>query len=92
MECTKCKKKLDLIFFSYKNVKDKIFYLHCDNCRNKITQQKNKKNIEYINYENLKDNNKILCLCGKKYIAFREYHILRHLNSKNHINYININK
>ena len=35
MECTKCKKRLELEFFSYKDVENKIYYLHCNICRNK---------------------------------------------------------
>ena len=35
MEYTKCKKRLDLSLFSYKNIEDKIYYLYCDNCREK---------------------------------------------------------
>ena len=42
MECTKCKKKLELIDFSYKNEQNKIFYLHCDTCRNKENNLKKK--------------------------------------------------
>ena len=40
MECSKCKKKLELQCFSYKDEKNKLFYLHCDKCRDKIKMQK----------------------------------------------------
>mgnify|MGYP001027033504 CR=1 FL=1 len=91
MECTKCNKKLELNCFSYKDLNKKIFYLHCDKCRQKITMQSNKKDIEKKNYNNVKDTKIIQCLCGKKYIAFREYHIIRHENTKYHIKNINNN-
>lgn len=92
MECMKCKKKLDFNDFSYKNIENKIFYLHCDNCRNKIKLQKNKKNNELNNYNNIKHLKKIECICGKKYIAFRDYHIQRHEISNYHIKNISNNK
>ena len=71
---------------------NKIFYLHCDNCRNKIKLQKNKKNNELNNYNNIKHLKKIECICGKKYIAFRDYHIQRHEISNYHIKNISNNK
>lgn len=83
MECTKCKKRLDLSFFSYKNIKDKIYYLYCDICREK-TNNDNVKIYNNINYLYVKNNNVISCKCGKKYIAFRSYHTTRHENSKYH--------
>lgn len=92
MECSKCKKKLELYCFSYKDEKNKLFYLHCDKCRDKIKMQKNKKQNEKENYNNIKETNKIECVCGKIYIAFREYHIIRHENTKNHLKYINNRK
>ena len=52
MECTKCKKKLELNLFSYNE----------------------KKKQDIIN-----------CICGKNYIAFRNFHIIRHENSWCHI-------
>lgn len=85
MECTKCKKRLDISYFSLKNIKDNIYYLHCDICREKINNQKNKKNIETTNYINTKNNKIINCKCGKKFIAFRDYHIIRHESSNYHI-------
>lgn len=85
MECTKCKKRLDISFYSLKNIKNNIYYLHCDICREKIKNQKNKKNIEIDNYAKTKNNKFILCKCGKEYIAFRDYHIVRHENTKYHI-------
>tara|TARA_Y100000389_G_scaffold191910_1_gene218777 strand:+ start:113 stop:388 length:276 start_codon:yes stop_codon:yes gene_type:complete len=85
MECTKCKKRLDISYYSLKNIKNNIYYLHCDICREKINNQKNKKNIEIDNYDKTKNNKFILCKCGKEYIAFRDYHIVRHENTKYHI-------
>jgi hypothetical protein len=85
MECTKCNKKLELNCFSYKDFNNKIFYLHCDKCRDKIRKQANKKEIEKKNYNNIKETNIIECLCGKKYIAFRDYHIIRHQTTIYHI-------
>lgn len=84
MECTKCKKKLDLSFFSYKDTINKIFYLHCDNCRNKQNNVK-KKEYEKKSYSEKKELNIINCKCGKIFVAFRNYHIIRHENSLWHI-------
>ena len=89
MECTKCKKRLDVSEFSYKNNDKKIFYLHCNNCRKKISFQNNKKNREQDNYKDVKENNKMECKCGKIYIAFRNYHIKRHESSLYHIKNVN---
>lgn len=88
MECTKCRKRLDLSLFSYKNIEDKIYYLYCDNCREKINND-NKKIYDNISYLYVKNNNVVSCKCGKKYIAFRNYHIIRHENSKYHKENIN---
>ena len=86
MECTKCHKKLSLSNFSYKNAKEKIYYLHCNDCRKKIINlQKNNKETIKENYNNIKDSNKIECKCGTCYVAFRKYHITRHENSKKHL-------
>lgn len=84
MECTKCKKKLDLESFSYKDVNNKIYYLHCNICRNKQDNIK-KKEYEKNSYNERKILNIINCSCGKNYIAFRNYHIIRHENSLFHI-------
>tara|TARA_Y100000389_G_scaffold200752_1_gene241879 strand:- start:8519 stop:8797 length:279 start_codon:yes stop_codon:yes gene_type:complete len=92
MECTKCKKKLELSYFSYKDDNKKIFYLHCDKCREKISMYKNKKEIEIENYNVIKETKIIECVCGKKYIAFRNYHIKRHECTKNHLKNINNKK
>lgn len=85
MECTKCKKRLDISYYSLKNIKYNIYYLNCDICREKIINQKNKKDIEIYNYINTKNNKYILCKCGKEYIAFREFHIIRHESTNYHI-------
>lgn len=89
MECTKCHKILDIDKFSYKNVEKKIYYLHCDKCREKITKNKEKKMNEKQQYEFVKRTNVIECPCGKKYIAFRDYHILRHNNTITHLSIMN---
>lgn len=88
MECTKCHKILDKDKFSYKNVEEKIYYLHCDSCREKMKNQLNKKKVEKEKYEFIKRTNEIHCECGRKYIAFREYHIKRHVNSIIHLSYL----
>jgi hypothetical protein len=85
MNCTKCHKNLDLSYFDYKNIDKKIYYLQCNTCREKNRNDK-KKNLEWYNL--VKENNAVNCCCGKKYIAFREYHFIRHEKSKFHINYI----
>ena len=84
MECTKCKKKLELNLFSYKDVETKLYYLYCDICRNKQDNIK-KKEYEKNSYNEKKKHNIINCICGKNYIAFRNYHIIRHENSSCHI-------
>jgi hypothetical protein len=88
MECTKCHKLLSIDNFSYKNVEKKIYYLHCDKCREKQKQQVNKKADEKQQYEKVKNTNVVHCECGSKYIAFRVYHIARHKNSLIHLSYI----
>ena len=89
MECTKCRKRLNLENFSYKNVKEKIYYMHCNNCRQKFSEShKNHKEKMKEDYNIVKQANKIECDCGINYIAFREYHIKRHENSKKHTDYL----
>jgi hypothetical protein len=86
MECTKCHRILDIKNFSYKNAKQKIFYLHCDKCREKISNQPNKKIAEKEQYETLKKTNLIICpICSREYVSFRTYHTIRHNNSKIHL-------
>jgi|DEB0MinimDraft_4_1074332.scaffolds.fasta_scaffold20460_3 hypothetical protein len=85
MECTKCHKCLPKDNFSLKNVDKKIYYLHCDKCREKAQVHKlDKKRNEKEKYDMLKKTNLIHCHCGVKYISFRTYHTLRHLNSTKH--------
>ena len=84
MECTKCKKKLELNLFSYKDGENKIYYLYCDIGRNKQDNIK-KKQYEKNSYNEKKKISIINCICGKNYIAFRDYHIIRHENSLCHI-------
>lgn len=85
MQCTKCHKVLNLTEFSYKNIKEKIYYLYCNDCRKKVieTQKKYKEQMKE-DYDIKKDTNKIECECGICYIAFRDYHIRRHENTKKH--------
>lgn len=85
MQCTKCYKCLSLDEFSFKNMKAKIYYLHCDKCRDKISKDGHKKEREKEQYELVKKTNVIECECGVKYVSFREYHTIRHINSKRHI-------
>lgn len=85
MECTKCHRILPIETFSYKNVQKKIYYLHCDSCREKLKNMQHKKELEREQYELVKKTNVINCECGKTYVAFRDYHIYRHNNSKHHL-------
>lgn len=86
MECTRCHKILPVDKFSYKNAARKIYYVHCDSCREKLKKkQPNKQQNEKERYEIVKKNNVINCECGKTYIGFRDFHINRHLNSKFHL-------
>lgn len=85
MECTKCHKCLPKDNFSYKNTKDKIYYLHCNKCREKnLANSEDKKKKEKEMYDMIKKTNIIQCQCGVKYVSFRTYHTLRHLNSLKH--------
>ncbi len=88
MQCTKCKEILDIQMFSYKNVDKKIYYLHCKNCRQKILNDDNKKIREKEFYDRQKKECKINCVCGVEYVAFRDFHIMRHVKSKKHVKYI----
>lgn len=85
MECTQCHKILDIRHFAYKNEVKKIYYQHCNACREKIRKSAEQKARDKENYEIQKIGNIIQCRCGKKFIAFRDYHVMRHLHSKNHI-------
>lgn len=88
MECTNCHNKLELNQFSFKNKKDKIYYLHCNLCREKSKEQRDSyKQIAKEKYEMLKKTNKIECDCGAIYTSFRSYHIYRHNYSKRHLEY-----
>lgn len=94
MECTKCHKILDIENFSYKNEKQKIFYLHCDKCRLKLSNnQPNKKIKEKMNYELIKKTNMITCpICTRQYISFRTYHTIRHNSTNAHQKFVTKNK
>lgn len=83
IECTKCHKNLSLDNFSIKNAKEMIYYLHCNNCRNKI-ENETKKEREKEQYEMVKQTNVINCSCGACFVSFRTYHYARHMNSKKH--------
>lgn len=86
MECTRCHKVLDRSDFSQK--KSGIYYLHCNICMEKTLKNPEKKVKEKENYLFVKKNNLINCVCGKEYVSFREYHTVRHNNSKFHLKYI----
>ena len=87
MQCTACKKILEITEFSYKNETKKIYYLHCNKCREKVTKDENVKVKQKEQYEKVKKQNVINCKCGVKYIAFREYHIHRHQNTIHHLQF-----
>lgn len=84
MDCSKCHKILPINNFSYKNEKNKIYYLYCDSCREKIKNNRKKTLAEKENYEFVKKTNIINCNCGITYVAFRNYHTLRHNASNIH--------
>jgi hypothetical protein len=85
MECTKCRTVKNFEEFSYKNESEKIYYLYCDLCREKIQNiQLKYKEKAKENYNLKKNSNIVECVCGVKYICFREYHEYRHINSKKH--------
>lgn len=84
MECTSCHHILDFDKFSFKNEAKRIYYLHCNECREKIINDPMKKTREKEQYNRVKKQSLIQCKCGVNYVAFREYHILRHLHSKTH--------
>lgn len=88
MECTYCHNVMSLDKFSFKNEAQKIYYLHCNACREKIINDPNKKKREKEQYNRVKKNSMIQCKCGTNYIAFRDYHILRHINTKCHQTYL----
>ena len=39
MECSKCHKIKKFCEFSFKNIEEKIYYLYCDECRNKTLEE-----------------------------------------------------
>ena len=87
MECTKCHKVKGFNDFTYKNPKDKIYYMYCDICRIKYFCDEDKyKERANIEYNMRKLENVVKCECGIKYVCFRDFHMLRHLNSKKHKN------
>ncbi len=91
MYCNRCNKNIDITYFSTYLLNNKnIYYLNCNNCRNKINTD-DKKNKEKEEYLNRKNNNVVECECGVKYISFREYHKYRHSISKKHQEYIKKN-
>ena len=88
MQCSGCKQILDIDKFSYKNEAQKIYYLHCNKCREKITNNTELKAKQKEQYERVKKNNVINCKCGATYVAFRDHHIRRHMNSINHLHFV----
>jgi len=86
MECTKCH-KVKGFNVTYKNPKDKIYYMYCDICRIKYFCDEDKyKERANIEYNMRKLENVVKCDCGINYVCFRDFHMLRHLNSKKHKN------
>ena len=84
MQCSSCKKNLDFDDFSLN--KHNIYYMRCNKCKqNEDPDFIKQRNKEY--YEFTKKNNVINCNCGSQFIAFREYHVMRHINSKRHLEY-----
>jgi len=92
MECTRCCKIMDKEKFSFKNNKHKIYYMYCDNCREKVQNMTNKRDNEKRQYEFVKKTNTIVCQCGKQFVSFRDYHVLRHNSTKSHLNFLQRSK
>lgn len=93
MECTKCHLHKDLSEFSLKNVKEGIYYLYCDRCRQQTVNAQNKyKERAKEDYEIRKATNVINCDCGKSFVCFRDFHLVRHINSTYHKNNIRSKK
>ena len=85
MQCTKCHNNKDFNEFSFKNKAEKIYYLYCNDCRNKTLEVQKKYKEKANNEYNLKKVvNLVHCDCGISYICFRDYHLYRHINSKKH--------
>ena len=42
MQCTKCHNNKDFNEFSFKNKAEKIYYLYCNDCRNKTLEVQKK--------------------------------------------------
>jgi len=85
MQCSKCDKRKDLNEYSFRNESDKIYYLYCNTCRNETQEiQKKYKDKAVENYNLIKIINKIECSCGITYVCYRDFHMIRHLNSKKH--------
>lgn len=93
MECFKCRTRKDISEFSLKNSKENIYYLHCDKCRENVKQLQTKhKEKMREDYELKKTTNLIKCECGISFVAFRDFHMIRHVNSKRHQNYLHKDK
>lgn len=88
MECTLCHRILEVTNFSYKNEAKKIYYFHCNECRDKFTNNPEIKKNQKEQYERTKKTSLIKCKCGTQYVAFRDYHIRRHLSSQHHMLFI----
>lgn len=85
MECTKCRITKPLTDYSFKNIKEKIYYLYCNECRKKTLEiQKKYKDEAKLGYEIKKITDNIECECGKSFVSFRSFHMERHMNSKFH--------
>ena len=86
MYCNTCKQNKNLECYNFYIRKNKkIYYVSCNECRNKRKEkEEERKKIMKEEYLKRKENNIVECECGTIYIAFREYHIFRHLNTINH--------
>ena len=61
--------------------------MYCDICRIKYFCDEDKyKERANIEYNMRKLENVVKCECGINYVCFRDFHMLRHLNSKKHKN------
>ena len=89
MECSKCHLRKDISDFSLKNVKDNIYYMYCYKCREQVVKAQHKyKEKMKEEYEIKKLTHVIDCECGMSFVAFRDFHMRRHVNSKYHKMYI----
>ena len=87
LHCSKCNNVKSFQDFDFKNKKDKIYYQHCNECREKTINNENYliyKARAKEKYDIKKKANIIHCDCGAVFVAHRDYHIFRHVNSRRH--------